>query len=1114
MNKNILKNISAWMLLVFGFMLNNSANAQCSGGTNAGTTLFPSSTFQVQNCVMGGEYYEFNTIAGYIYTFSFCQGGGSGTWDTQITILDNTGTFVGAPGYNDDFCGLQSELTWTAPTTGTYRVLINQYSCNTNTNCANLAYRGTAPPPPVTNDDCDSAIVLVADTVCNAQTFSLSSATQSMPACSGTANDDVWFMFVATSDRMRVDVNTTNFDPVIELFSGTCGALTSEICANGSGSNSESLSATCYITVGDTFYVRVHSSGSSTVANSVFDICVYELGTPSSTDIDGAIHICDNSTQNNNSSGAGNNDLANVTSCLSGEHQSSWYVLTVDSSGTLAFMINPITNSDYDFAVFGPNPDACNLNSPIRCSWAATPPYSTGLNSAASDFSEGAGGDGIVAPINAQVGEVYYILIDNWSNNNTGFNLVWNGTAGLSNAFCTFDLSIDLLNDTSSGTGTPFCHDFNNASLECNVDSGGIPPFTYVWNTVPPTADSILTNIGPGTYTCVVTDSVGTVDSISITLNNPPEILLPLPLDTARFCAGDPNSALTATLMTGGSVIWYSDSLLTNQIGTGTPFNPVNINNAIDSMFYAIQVVNTCTSMVDSIRYIIDPIGNPGFSYTDTLYCQDAINPIPTISGDTGGVFSAIPAGITLNTSTGEIDLASSTVGTYTIQYLTQGNCPDSSTFNVTVYPRDIISAFSYNTPAYCINDVNPVLTFNTTAINGYFYSFPSGLALDSTTGAIDLSSSMANTPGQVYTIIYQTTSPCPISDTTTVYVNPIPVITLANDFDVCDTHTANLTANINSSLDYTYSWTSIPSGFSSTTTLDTSFVPTQTTTYILTVVDSLGCSSTDSVTITVNPLPVPMFMAAGDTTSCDSLAVDFINMSTNGISYVWNFGNGQTSTAMNPPTVFYQNGLYSVTLKVTSADGCVDTHTKPNYVEVIPTPQADFTSDRPFNQVMFEDNGVVQFTNNSQDAITYLWDFGDGQQSTLANPFHDFNTPGQYDVTLIAMNKFNCADTIKYGKMIVQPTGMLWIPNAFTPNGDYLNDLFEVKSKDTPVEYSIKIFDRWGSMLFESTDITQPWDGTYKGKTVQEGAYVYVIEAKFADGNSTNLKNWFNVIR
>ena len=130
--------------LTLAFLLHNlQSTAQCftslSPSTNMGM-ITPDSTWQVLSCVYGGEYYEFAAEVGKTYIFSFCTGGGSVAFNTELTINDMTGIYV-APGYNDNACGVASELYWTASTSGTYQIFITQFFCMPSSMCGNLAYR-------------------------------------------------------------------------------------------------------------------------------------------------------------------------------------------------------------------------------------------------------------------------------------------------------------------------------------------------------------------------------------------------------------------------------------------------------------------------------------------------------------------------------------------------------------------------------------------------------------------------------------------------------------------------------------------------------------------------------------------------------------------------------------------------------------------------------------------------------------------------------------------------------------------------------------------------------------------------------------------------------------
>jgi gliding motility-associated-like protein len=161
------------------------------------------------------------------------------------------------------------------------------------------------------------------------------------------------------------------------------------------------------------------------------------------SDCTSALAVCGNSNISYTPSGFGNvqeNPLGG--GCLSLEHFSVWYTFTASTSGTLTFLITPNVNpanpinTDYDWAVFGPNKQCGSLGSPLRCSYASTASgVLTGLNMTATDLTEGAGGDGFCRYLDVVAGETYYLVVDNFSANTNGFVLSWGGTATLSSPF-------------------------------------------------------------------------------------------------------------------------------------------------------------------------------------------------------------------------------------------------------------------------------------------------------------------------------------------------------------------------------------------------------------------------------------------------------------------------------------------------------------------------------------------------------------------------------------------------------------------------------------------------------------------------------------------------------
>ena len=145
-------------------------------------------------------------------------------------------------------------------------------------------------------------------------------------------------------------------------------------------------------------------------------------------------------------------------------------------------------------------------------------------------------------------------------------------------------------------------------------------------------------------------------------------------------------------------------------------------------------------------------------------------------------------------------------------------------------------------------------------------------------------------------------------------------------------------------------------------------------------------------------------------------------------------------------------------------------------------------------------------------NAVSYKWYFGDGDTSVQVNPVHQFNSTGEFNTCLIAYNQYGCADTIcQPVSAIVSP--LIAVANAFSPNGDGTNDKVCVRG------YAIgkmvfRIYNRWGQLVYQTTDRNQGWDGKYKGVLQPMDAYAYTLEVEFTDGSKATKKGDITLLR
>jgi gliding motility-associated-like protein len=343
------------------------------------------------------------------------------------------------------------------------------------------------------------------------------------------------------------------------------------------------------------------------------------------------------------------------------------------------------------------------------------------------------------------------------------------------------------------------------------------------------------------------------------------------------------------------------------------------------------------------------------------------------------------------------------------------------------------------------------------------------------------------------YTITGYNADSCTADTTITIYVAPPPAIAItAFPSTLCSGSTVTLSASSTGGANL-YTWQpGALTGASITVT------PTVTTTY--TVYGSNACSSaSESTTIYVNPLPVPN-LSADLYQGCAPLCIQFMDRTTipsgNIARWSWSFGNGDTSLQKNPLYCYPDTGTFTVTHTAISDSGCSATLQVVKLITLFSKPVAKFIySPQPISII----EPTVQFTDESADAygiVYWNWNFGDSQESGAenlpGNPKHTYSDTGTYCPQLVVMNNKGCLDTVT-NCLEVNPLFTFYIPDAFSPNGDGLNDVFMPKGSYVK-NYELFIFDRWGNQLFHSTEMSNGWDGTVKGTVCQEATYVYVI--------------------
>lgn len=718
---------------------------------------------------------------------------------------------------------------------------------------------------------------------------------------------------------------------------------------------------------------------------------------------------------------------------------------------------------------------------------------------------------------------------------------------------------------TMSSTPTS-CAGICDGTATATVGAGGVGPFTYLWNTVPAQTTQTAVGLCAGTYTVSVTDATGCVATGTVTVTNGttaanatinpagPFCVLGTPINltavapggtwsgtgitnpttgtfspavagpgifpitytipgacgasqTANitvnpaanttitavgpFCETDPAVTLIA-VDPGGT--WTGPGITSSTAGT---FDPLLAGPGTHTISYTIA--GTCGG-TSTTSIVVDP------SYSAVIasvgpFCLDA-NSVTLSAVDPGGVWSGV--GIT-DANLGTFDPAVAGPGTHTITYTISGTCGDIQTTDILVNPLD--DATITTVPVQCLG--GPVVTLSAVTAGGT-WSGPG--IVNASLGQFD--PTVAG-PGN-HLISYITSGPCP--DNASISIQVLGPLTLqANGINIiCDGETTPLSASgSGGDGNLFYSW-SDESGnvVGSGTNINVS--PSTTTLYTVTLSD--GCTTPNqsaSVLVTVNPIPLVSFNPTS-ALGCEPYQAVFTspNYGPNA-TCSWNFGNGQTSTSCGGDSTMYNfAGCYDVTLTVTE-NGCVGTLSVPNSVCVGENPIADFAA---FPETVEIFNPEIEFTNQSQNATIYQWSFGDGFYAGDENPVHVYpEEPAGYDVCLVATNAQGCTDTVCHGVQIIESL-IYYIPNSFTPNADEHNQTFKPTfySGIDPFNFSLKIYNKWGELIWETKDPQIGWDGVGpNGMLVQSGTYVWTLfmKSKENDKKITNT-GYVNVLK
>ncbi|MDQ3110971.1 MAG: gliding motility-associated C-terminal domain-containing protein [Bacteroidota bacterium] len=707
------------------------------------------------------------------------------------------------------------------------------------------------------------------------------------------------------------------------------------------------------------------------------------------------------------------------------------------------------------------------------------------------------------------------------------------------------------------------CSGFTNGTATAGV-TGGWPPFTYAWSTTPVQTTPTAINLAPGTYTCVVTDVHGCTGFGTVVITEPPAMYL----STGGFAAACYGSCTgqTVVLPSGGSgsytYLWQPGNITTAAatnlcVGMYTITVTDIYGCVLDDSALVTQppqiVLNTSSSPsycqlatgsaavtasggVGSFSYLWMPGGQTTSSISNvfpgiyTVTVTDANSCVETATltiANTPGVTASVTnivAPLCSNSCDGSITAvatggiapyqhswnggpqqtsslaANLCAGSYTVIITDAASCQDTATMQIIAPPLLILTANPVN--PLCIGQSAMLSASASGGVPSYSYVWsPSGPAV----------SPVVTT---TYTVAVSDNNGCQAApQMVTLVVNPPLSVSVSGNALVCLNNLSTLTANASGGNGgpYSYSWQ--PTGTTGNICTDH---PLSNTIYTITVTDNCTLlAATATFSVTVPALPVASF-TTDDTSGCGHVCVNFTNTTPGIQSALWSCSDGYSGNTLNAYHCF-QPGVFDVTLMVTDTNGCVDTLVQPGTVTVHSNPVAAFALG-PQPTTILEPN--ICFTDQStQDVITWYWNFddiNDQATSTIQNPCHAYSDTGRYCASLIVTNQYGCWATAS-NCLFIEPYFTLYVPNAFTPNEDGLNDFFIPVGNDVdPDNYEMMIFDRWGNLIFESKTWGEGWNGTAKGgvKVAQIDTYVWKINLKDHAGQRHQLIGHVSIIK
>jgi gliding motility-associated-like protein len=657
---------------------------------------------------------------------------------------------------------------------------------------------------------------------------------------------------------------------------------------------------------------------------------------------------------------------------------------------------------------------------------------------------------------------------------------------------------------TANFSFTPLagCKPLNVNFTDLTVTDGTHPITTWIWNfgdgitqtyTSPP-FNHLYSTVGTFNPYFIVTDSYGCYNTF-ISLQN---VFVTDPVSDffttdSLTCVGK-NVVFTNTA-TGVGLSYYWD------FGDGTTTtinNPTKVYTADGDYTVKLIVtdINGCTDTATKMANVKVHTVKASFSVNDSI---SSCTPFEVVFTNTSQYwnYNTWIFGDGTTSALAEPTHYYSTPGTYIarLAVVGPGGCIDTAYKTITVYPST--ATLTYSPLAGC-SPLQVSFHVSTPGPVTYLWDFSDGNTLATTDSNLIYTYLL---PGQFLPKVIledQTGCQIPVTGVDTIYITKSDVNFAADDTLLCDGGIINFTdSTISNGIINGYQWSFGDGGTSTLQNPSHNYTAPGFYTVRLIVTTANGCSDTTIKTNYIKVVASPVIGISGNMPICMQQRLTLrgivLQPDTSKITWFWNFGNGSTSISQNPLPVRYDTaGNYPLRLIVTNSTGCTDTVDQTVVVYPLPLIEAGPTK-------IIGAGSSFAINPTGSPVIDYLWSPATGLSCTTC--YNTVTTPKNTTTYTIKVTDANgCINTDNITIVVICNDKNVFIPNTFSPNNDGVNDWFFPRGTGLFAIQSMRIFNRWGEMVFQKVNLfpndqLAGWNGKYNGKTLNADVYTYIIE-------------------